>query len=186
MNGEPVISREAERKVYENAFVTVFDDDVRFADGRPGRYVRIVEAGGKPGVAMLAVCGNAIALVRTYRYTVQRFEWGIPRGFGQNVDPDNSALAELTEELGAAPDRLEPVAVMSPNSGLLATNVHLYFAQYSRMSTTPNDGREVSVVRWIDWALLLDEIAAGEISDGFTLAAVGVATSRGLLPLPRG
>jgi len=48
--GEP-IRRTRERLVHENAYVRVYDDDVAFADGTPGRYVRIEPAGDGPSPA---------------------------------------------------------------------------------------------------------------------------------------
>lgn len=178
---EAGIVRTAEQKVYQNAFVTVFDDDVRFSDGQSGHYVRVVEAEGRPGVAMLAVCGEQVALVRTYRYTLQCWEWGIPRGFGQDCDPAQSARAELVEELGAHPEQLDLLTTMTPNSGILATSVSVFLAHYSDTPTLPLDLREVSAVRWLSWRQLLDEVAAGQITDGFTLAAVGIALARGIV-----
>ncbi len=176
------ITQIAARQVFENDFVTVFDDDVRFPGGRTGHYLRVVEAQGRPGVAMLATCRNRVAMVRTFRYTLQRWEWGIPRGFGQDDDPVRSALAELEEELGEQPDRVEILATMTPNSGLLATSVSVFSASYSSMPVTPTDTAEVSAVRWLTWNELLSEVAAGQIRDGFTLAAVGIAYSKGLVP----
>lgn len=186
-----VITQVAARRVFENNFVTVFDDDVRFTDGRIGHYLRIVEAQGRPGVAMIATHQDAthqdathqdrVALVRTFRYTLQRFEWGIPRGFGQHADPALSARAELIEELGAAPDRMQLLATMTPNSGLLATSVSVFAARYPSMPTTPGDTAEVSAVRWPTWNELLGEISDGRIVDGFTLAAVGIAYGKGLV-----
>ena len=181
-----VITQVAARRVFENNFVTVFDDDVRFTDGRIGHYLRIVEAQGRPGVAMIATHQDAthqdrVALVRTFRYTLQRFEWGIPRGFGQHADPALSARAELVEELGAPPDRMQLLATMTPNSGLLATSVSVFAARYPSMPTTPGDTAEVSAVRWPTWNELLGEISDGRIVDGFTLAAVGIAYGKGLV-----
>ncbi|MGH3546462.1 MAG: NUDIX hydrolase [Mycobacteriales bacterium] len=189
LNNLPIdggIAQLSARSVFSNDHVTVFDDEVRFADGHSGTYLRIVEAQGRPGVAMIATHRDAIhqdrvALVRTFRYTLQRFEWGIPRGFGQHADPALSARAELVEELGAAPDRLRLLATMTPNSGLLATSVSVFAASYPNMPTTPGDTAEVSAVRWPTWSELLGEISDGRIIDGFTLAAVGIAYSKGLV-----
>ncbi len=176
-----VITQVAARQVFRNDFVTVFDDDVLLPNGHGGHYLRVVEAQGRPGVAMIATCRDRVALVRTFRYTLQRFEWGIPRGFGHDADPARSARVELEEELGGSPDWLQILMTMTPNSRLLTTGVSVFAADYSAMPTTPTDGAEVVAVRWPTWNELLSEVAAGQISDGFTLAAVGIAYSKGLI-----
>lgn len=114
------IRRLRARLVHENRFASVYDDDVAFPDGRVGRYMRIVEGGGRPGVAALAACHDRIALVRVFRYPLGEWEWAIPRGFGHGDDPMASARAKLVEELGVEPAALLDLGALTPNSGLLA------------------------------------------------------------------
>jgi 8-oxo-dGTP pyrophosphatase MutT (NUDIX family) len=179
-DGDVPIARIAENLVYRNEFVTVYDDPVTFADGGRGSYLRIVESDGCPGVAVLAVAGDKAALVRTYRYPVGTWEWGIPRGFAHGDDPEASARAELAEELGREPEHLARLARMTPNSGLLAGVVQLFIARYPEPVAEPLDRREIAEVRWVPLRTLRAVIAAGEITDGFTLAAVGCAACSGL------
>jgi 8-oxo-dGTP pyrophosphatase MutT (NUDIX family) len=173
----------AECEVYRNRFVTVYDDDVSVGGTRPGRYLRIVESGGRPGVAVLAECRGTFALVRTYRYALGSWEWGIPRGYAHGDDPLASAAAELDEELGGPPYDVVPLGVVAPNSGMLTARVRLFYARYDQPVATPADVHEVAEVRWLDLASLLAEIADQRIIEGFTMAAVAAALARGLLPL---
>lgn len=175
------IRRTAENLVYRNEFIAVYDDDVMFLGGRLGNYVRVVESDGKPGVAMLAIARGSAALVRTYRYAVGSWEWAIPRGFAHGDDPEASARAELTEELGQGPQALIELAKVSPNSGLLAGFVHLFIASYFDPPSGPTDRGEIAEVRWLPVSALFSEIAAGQITDVFTLAAVACGVSRGML-----
>lgn len=175
------IKRIAENVAYRNRFITVYDDQVAFADGSTGSYLRIVESGGRPGVAMLALASGHVALVRTYRYSIGGWEWGIPRGLAHGDDPEASARAELAEELGQEPDELIEITRMTPNSGLLASVVHLFLAHYRTQVSEPTDRDEVAEVRWIPAAALMSEVASGRIVDGFTLAAVGCGLSQGIL-----
>lgn len=163
-----------ERSVYRNPYVEVFDDAVKLADGTDGQQLRIVQSGGRPAVAMLAVAQGSVALVRTYRYAVGDWEWGIPRGFAHGDDPMQTAREELREELGGPPAELVPLAVMTPDSGLLSSVVHLFLARYSAPVSEPIDVAEVHEVRWVPVGALLEDVAAGHVRDGFTLAALGV------------
>jgi 8-oxo-dGTP pyrophosphatase MutT (NUDIX family) len=181
--GAVPIRRIRENAVYRNRFAAVYDDPVAFADGSEGSYLRIVESDGRPGVAMLAVCEDQVALVRTYRYPLASWEWAVPRGFAHGDDASRSAGAELAEELGHEPDDLIPIGTVTPNSGLLASRVTLFLARYATAVSEPTDRREVAEVRWIGFKAPYGEIASGQIIDAFTLSAVTCAQARGLIGL---
>jgi len=175
----PVICRKP-RQVFGNAYITVFDDEVDFSGGRTGTHLRIVEKGGQPGVAVLAEYGGRFGLVRVYRYALQDWEWGVVRGFAHGGDPLATARAECDEELGAEPATLSPLAVMTPNSGLLAARVHLFHAIYDTPPPGPKDTQEVDQVRWVSLPELFGEIAVVDdvVVDGFTLGVVAAAIAR--------
>jgi 8-oxo-dGTP pyrophosphatase MutT (NUDIX family) len=180
----PPIKMTLEREVFGNSFVTVYNDDVELFGAHQGQYLRIIESKGQPGVAMLACAGGKYALVQTYRYAVGSWEWGIPRGFAHGTDPAESALEELREELGGPPSELRLLGIVTPNSGLLASRVRVFYAQYDDEISQPMDIAEVHNVRWVGLELLLTEIAAGEIVDAFTLSAVTLALASGVLNIP--
>jgi ADP-ribose pyrophosphatase len=175
------IRRVRENLVYGNEFAAVYDDPVVFPDASEGNYLRIVESNGDPGVAVLAVHGDRVALVRTYRYPVSAAEWGVPRGFAHGSDPAATARAELDEELGAEPDSLTPIGVVTPNSGILASRVVLFLARYTTAVSAQKDTREVAAVRWVAVPDLFREIANGDIQDAFTLSAITCAAARNLM-----
>jgi len=172
-----------EQVVYQNCFVTVMDDHIEFPDGRAGRYLRIIESGGRPGVAALAECNGRFALVRTFRYALGEWEWAIPRGFAHSDDPLVTARRELTEELGAEPVEVVSIGTVTPNSGLLSGTVHLVHARYRTEVADPLDTDEVKGVRWADLETLRQEIRVGRIVDGFTLAALTAAAVHGRISL---
>ena len=183
-SGVPTIRRVSENVVYSNQFATVYDDPVVFADGSEGSYLRIVESGGKPGVAMLPVCDGQVALVLTYRYALDSWEWAVPRGFAHGDDASESARAELEEELGRKPDDLTPIGTVTPNSGLLAGHVELFLARYTTTVSEPADRKEIADVKWISTKTLYDQIASGQVKDAFTLSAVMCAQAHGFIKLP--
>lgn len=184
-DAEPPIRRRESREIYRNRFATIYDDDVVFPGHRAGRYLRIVEGDGKPGVVVLPVCGRSVGLVLTFRYPTGRWEWGVPRGYGHGDDPVASALAELEEELGARPDRLTPLGRAHANSGILAGHSAFFLAEYAQPVASPLDTDEISAVRWVSFVelgrMLADDTT---IMDGFTLAVVGAAVARGLVRFP--
>ena len=162
--------------VYQNQFVTVHDDEVVFPSGNTGTYLRIVESDGSPGVAALVTRGRDIALVHVYRYPIRAWEWGIPRGFASSADPQTSMLRELREELGAKPHQLKLIGRVHANSGLLAGVVLIYHAVIGEGQTHPADSAEVDAVAWVSIDEVLAMIGEGRITDGFTLAALTLAS----------
>jgi 8-oxo-dGTP pyrophosphatase MutT (NUDIX family) len=179
---EPPIRRTRERLVHENAYVRVYDDDVAFGDGAPGRYVRIEPSGNGPGAVLLALHEGRIALVRTYRYPVGAWQWGLPRGFAQATDPLVTARGELEEETGVTDADLRVVGAVTPDSGVQAHRVAIVLAEVHALPDGGPPDDEVAEVRWLTLDELEQEIADGGIEDGFTLAALTLARVRGLLP----
>lgn len=154
-----------------NPWVRLFFDRVRFASGIEGRYNRIVEQGGKAGVAVLPLRRGYVGLVEQYRYPVGRTMLEIPRGFGETDEPQNDAARELLEETGLIAERFEDLGIVHANSGLLSGHVCLYAAHLSTTSSQPHDA-EIDRFEWLALDTLLDRIRRNEITDGFTLAAV--------------
>jgi 8-oxo-dGTP pyrophosphatase MutT (NUDIX family) len=179
----PIIRRLSQKVAYSNRFATIYDDPVVFPDDSQGSYLRIVEAGGKPGVAMLPICRNQVALVLTYRYPLGSWEWAIPRGFAHGDDASSSARAELVEELGREPEDLISIGTVTPNSGLLASRVELFLARYATLVTEPTDRNEIADVKWVTTKELHDKITSGQITDAFTLSSVTCAQARQLINL---
>ncbi|MEU7908532.1 NUDIX hydrolase [Actinoplanes sp. NPDC049118] len=180
-SARPRIRQVAERKVFENDYISVFNDDVLIVGEFPAQHLKIVERDGKPGAAVLARCRDRYALVLNDRYPTGAWEWGIPRGFAHSGDPEHTARSELAEELGGLPSRLVPLGIVTPNSGLLASRVHVFLAEFDEQVSAPADPTEIALVRWIGLPELYDEIADGRITDGFTLSALTLATVRRLL-----
>jgi len=170
-----------ERVVYENGFARVYDDEVTFPGGRKGRHLRVELTGDGTGVVILPLHGGSVALVRTYRYPVGSWQWALPRGFSQGADPLETARGELHEELGVAEARVRLLGHVTPDSGLLANRVAVVLAEVGEPQAGRTDEREVAGVRWMPPDDLDAQVAAGEIEDGFTLAAVFLARALGEL-----
>lgn len=180
-----MIARLREVLRYQNRFVRVFDDEVRFPDGRAGTYLRITPpADTGDGVVIVPRTTRPeprYGLVRTYRYPIEATQWGFPRGFSDAIDADPlaSAARELAEETGASvePADLTLLGRVTPDSGLLSSRVHAILATLPDEPRSPQDP-EVDAVRWVTGGQLLTEVRTGEIEDGFTLAAIALLVAR--------
>lgn len=181
----PFIHTVKSRVVYsdpDNPWVTLNFDDVVFPDGSAGRYNKIVEGRGEPGVAVLPISEQGVGFVRQFRYAIGKSVWEIPRGYGDSQDPVYEAIRELAEETGLRPRRMISLGVMHANSAILATQVELFAAECDPVPGKPSkDPKEACEFQWfaVDDALKAAENA--ELTDGFTLSALLRARLKGLI-----
>lgn len=169
------IVRLAERLIYRNRWVMLHDDDVRFANGRTGQYFRVTHGDGLPPAVIMPLVGDVTALVRTWRYGVQSWEWAFPRGNPHGPDPEQTARIEVAEETGAEPLELIQLGRIWPESAHLTCVAYAYAARFGpdALTAEPADSEEIAEIRWLPVRDLAVLIAGGEITDGFTLATYG-------------
>lgn len=105
------IRTDREVVVYENGFVTAFDNEVTFPSGARGRYFR-ARWKFPHGVGVVPFVGDYILLLDTYRYSELDRSLEIPQGFGTvKGAQEEDARRELLEETGAVADVLHPLLV---------------------------------------------------------------------------
>jgi ADP-ribose pyrophosphatase len=157
---------------YEDAYVKLVRDNVRFPSGNAGGYLRIISPpSGAIGVAILPIVDHQILLLRHPRHATGMIHLEIPRGFGEEKEEHcESARRELAEEIGWEADKLVDLGLLFPDSGLLTAKVNLFAAEIrgAPASFTPEVGTEI-VIHSIDDCIQM--IGDGRISDSFTIAA---------------
>lgn len=168
--------------VYEDQYLCILRDAVRYADQSLGTYIRVIESGGDPaGVVILPVLGDDVLLIRHFRHATRQWHLEVPRGGaeGGSCSADD-ARRELTEEIGADIGELVSLGSFYPDSGLANGIVALFLARVTAYGT-PERIEGISEVVPTPLAELERLIATGEMTDGFTLAAYARARARGLL-----
>jgi len=174
-----------ERLVYaepENPWLKLYFDRVRFPDGSIGRYNRVVEGAGHPGVAALPISAAGVGLVQQYRYAIADHRWEIPRGYGDAPDSAAEAGRELLEETGLSPLRLIDLGIIHPNAAIFATRVALFAAQCGPVpAERVVDPREVVEFKWFAVEEAMAAAESGLISDAMTLSALLRARLRRLI-----
>jgi len=99
----------AENVVFDNKFVTAFNNDVIFPSGVAGRYFR-TKWKAPYGVAIIPVQNNKVILLEHYRYAELSTSIEIPQGFGSfGSTPEEDAKRELFEETGFHVTTLSPL-----------------------------------------------------------------------------
>ena len=135
------------------------------------------EAVRHPGaVAVVAVVGDDVVLIRQYRAPVDAMVLELPAG-KLDVPGEDPALAagrELEEEIGYRPGTLEPLSSFFTGPGFTDEHMTVYLAtDCVAVASNPHGPEEIAaeIVR-----LRIDElatyIASGEITDAKTLVGL--------------
>ncbi|UUU22181.1 NUDIX hydrolase [Streptomyces sp. DSM 40750] len=171
--------------IWEDAYVLVIRDLVQLPNGNITPYIRVVGTAsiqGATGVAVLAHMKGNFLLLQHFRHATRSWHLEIPRGFGTvGIGPEENARKELLEEAGGeVSDELLDLGPMHSDTGMLETEVRLFWAPL-RSAGKPENSEGIACLKWVEVEELAQLIATGEISDSFTIAAFTRARLRGLL-----
>ncbi len=162
---------------YESPWRYMLVDLVRNPAGKLFAYERVVPV-KTGGVAVLPVYENHVVLIREYRHPVQRWRWEMPRGFGiAGASAMQNAAKELREETGIEEAKLTHLGQLNPDSGLTSDQVDLFLAEVKTLSTSllhKEETEAISQVRLFSIDEIYQMIIDGQITDGFTMSAIGI------------
>jgi ADP-ribose pyrophosphatase len=136
-----------------------------------------------PGaVAVVAIDGDDVILVRQFRAALGRTLLEIPAGTLDRPDeaPRACAERELAEEIGARADRVEPLASYAVAPGVSSEWLHLFVATGLTFGERAADGIEEQAMS-VERIPLSDAVTAcvdGRIQDAKTIVGLLLATRR--------
>jgi ADP-ribose pyrophosphatase len=172
-----VIERVSSRIVYQNAWMTVREDEIRRSNGAPGIY-GVIE---KPRSTLIVpFADGGFWMVEQYRYTVGGRYWEFPQGtLPDRADADPATLArhELAQETGLRAERIHQVGQFFHAYGMSdqACNVWLATGLAPDPDAAPPDPEEDDLVsRWFPRDEVEKMIREGAIADLATIAAYGL------------
>lgn len=147
---------------------------------------RIVEPAATNAAAVLLRCpARGVLLLESWRPALQARVLEAPRGYGEaGESPAACAARELFEETGIriAAASLTALGRCAPNSGILASRVHLMAGRCdSSQDIRPRSPGEDGRALWMQPSELRTAVSEGRIEDCFLLALVAHALLRGLL-----
>jgi 8-oxo-dGTP pyrophosphatase MutT (NUDIX family) len=165
-------SRRSRRVAYENAWITVWHDEVVRPDAAAGVYGVVHFANLAAGVLAIDAL-DRVLLVGQHRYALEAHSWEIPEGgVPPGESPLDGARRELREETGVeASDWRELARVHLSNSVSDELAVLFVVTGLSQGRATP-DGTEDLESRWVPFAEVLEMTLDGRITDAMTVIAV--------------
>lgn len=171
--------------VYEDKYVLLVRDRVRFPGGKEGSYLRLINASelsGGAGTVMVPIWQGQMAWVHIFRHATRTWEWELPRGF---LEPGNSeetnAEKEIWEELGVKSKSVTRIGEFNPNTGLMSGIIGVYQVELASdpVSAGQLQAEEgIAEVRLVAPENLMDFIAQQGVRCGISLAAAFFTVNR--------
>lgn len=172
----------SERYYFEGRIMKARLDEAELPNGKHAQR-EVCEHVGGVGILPIDDQGQII-LVRQFRYPFGKMLLEIPAGkldHGPNEDHRDCGARELKEETGCTADELTYLGCIYPSPGFLTEVTHLYAARgLHQGEVQPDEDEFLELVR-IPIEKLEQMIAADEVRDAKTVAAMYRARLKGLL-----
>lgn len=127
------------------------------------------------GAVVVACRGDRVLFVEVYRHVIGRTLLELPRGQADASDdgPVATAARELWEETGYRMDGGRALGRVWPDTGLCGDGVHVV----TTFDPEPErvEEAEYTTLRWMGPAERAEALAAGELRDAISLAALALA-----------
>lgn len=166
-----MIEKLASRVAYQNNWMTVREDEVRFPNGHESIY-GVVD---KPDFSLvIPVEKGGFHLVKQFRYPVQGAFWEFPQGTyeGEGIGPLEQAKQELQQETGLVANFCEEIGFLYQAYGYSSQGYHIYVAENFKAGEQELEITESDMVsQWFSEEDFKKMIEAGEIRDGTSVAA---------------
>jgi 8-oxo-dGTP pyrophosphatase MutT (NUDIX family) len=164
--------RRSRRVAYENAWITVWHDEVSRPDGSPGIY-GVVHFGNLAAGVVAFDEDDRIALVGQHRYTLDRESWEIPEG---GVPPSETALEgiqrELLEETGVEAGEWRELGRLDLSNSVTDEEAVLFVARDLRHGQAAPEPTESLSLRWVPFDEAVAMTRDGRITDAISVAAI--------------
>ena len=161
--------RHERRVAYENAWVTVYHDDVTRPDGEAGIYGVVHFANTAVGVVAIDD-QDRVALVGQHRYPSDEMSWEIPEG-GSPLHEDSleGARRELLEETGLVAGSWREIGRYQLSNSVTDEAAVTYLATELEQGPAQPEGSEQLAFRWLPFGEVMEMVRRGQISDALSV-----------------
>lgn len=160
---------------YENRFISVLQNPVRFPNGSEGTYNTIVTGSGFGAVIVPIVVKDGetfFGIVHQHRYPINQFTLEFPRGGTDDLESAGASI-EVTEELGQESVSIDLIGVLHPDTGILSTQVGVWIATMDSSILDTQHLEDITGLKpfWMSETEFLSHVCSGKVTCGITLAA---------------
>ena len=161
--------RHRRQVAYENAWITVFHDDVTRPDGEAGVYGVVHYANTAVGVVAIDD-QDRVALVGQHRYPLDGMSWEIPEGGSPHAEASlEGAQRELLEETGLTAAGWREIGRYELSNSVGDEQAVCYLATDLEHGIARPEGSEELYLRWVPFDEVVAMIEAGEIRDALSV-----------------
>lgn len=163
------------RIAFENRWVALREDAVRFPDGVESVYAYIE----RPRYAIIAAVEDGqIWMVEQYRHPLKARSWELPMGVapgGDSIPIEEAARIELAEETGLGAAHWQRIAEIAPAPALIAQTGVLFLATGLTRGPQALEHSEQDLVACpLPVAEVLTMAMDGRLRDAATIACLGL------------
>jgi ADP-ribose diphosphatase len=165
--------------VFEDQYLRIVRDAVKFPSGRFGTYIKIERPNGiRNGVIGIPRIGDSYLFVRHWRYATQCFHLEFPRGFTDVGEESDSAISrELSEEISAEIVSIQLLGEIYNDTGLMNFPVNVYSVEISKYAAAGSE-EGIDAIEVLTETEVRDRIRLHQINDSLTLGAFSLATAQ--------
>ena len=158
------------KKIFENNFFTVREDDVIEPDGKDGKYATMDV---KSGVAILPLDdeGN-VYLTRQFRYAIERDSVEAIAGSLDNETPLDGAKREANEELGIEASDWTPLGKIEVLTSICRSTTYLFLARGLKFKKPETESTEDIRQLRMKFDEAFEKVVSGEITHADTCILV--------------
>jgi ADP-ribose pyrophosphatase len=162
----------AERRAYENPWITVDHRDVLTPGGMPGVYGIVRFARRAVGVVPIDAEGF-VHLVGQWRPPLDAYSWEIPEGGAEQGEPAEAcAIRELREETGMTAASLVPILKMALSNSITDERATVFLATGLQPGQAAPEDTELLAHKRLPFRDVLNLALSGAITDAMTVAGL--------------
>lgn len=162
----------ATKRVYENPWILVREDQVLNPAGNPGIYGVVSFKNFAIGIIPVDEQGNTW-LVGQYRYSLEEWSWEIPMGGGpKGINMLESAQRELKEETGYTAGRWTNIMKIHTSNSVTDEEGVVYLAEELSPGETEPEETEQLILKKLPLKEAVDWVMEGKITDSISAAGL--------------
>ena len=163
---------QASKKIYENPWFTLREDEVINPGGGISNYGKINFKNIAIGIIPLDKDNNTW-LVGQYRYVPDCYSWEIPMGGGAlNIDPLESAKRELKEETGLSASHWQELMKLHTSNSVTDERSVVYVARELTQGETEFEETEDLLIQKLPLDEAIERTLSGEITDAVSVCGL--------------